>query len=182
MPPATLLQDSPLEKDSRAQPIGWTQRQVQDFAADAAAKLGYKPGGDIEDVVMRLGGRIEHSDWNPTRQTGYLEAYGPQNFLIALSPYASHRRSRFTIAHEIGHYALHTRLGRLASPEKPLRIDRAGGGRMEWEANWFAAGFLMPAEVFRSQRQAGLNDLQLADYFDVSVAAVAIRREVLDAT
>lgn len=164
---------------SHAEPINWPQKQVQDFAADVATKLGYAPGGDIEEVVTRLGGRIEHSDWNPSRQTGYLEVYKASDFLIALSPYASHRRSRFTIAHELGHYMLHTRLGKLAPPA--IRIDRAGGGRMEWEANWFAAGFLMPADVFRTKWREGLNDLQLADFFDASVAAVAIRREVLDA-
>src|SRR5262249_40898566 len=94
----------------KAEPANWPQREVQDFAASVAARLGYVPGGDIEDVVARLGGRIEHSDWNPARQTGYIEVYGPARFLIALSPYASHRRSRFTVAHELGHYTLHTRL------------------------------------------------------------------------
>lgn len=164
---------------TRAEPVNWSQKQVQDFASDAAKKLGYViPDGDIEDVTTRLGGRIEHSDWNPHRQTGYIEIYGPANFLIALSPYASHRRSRFTIAHEIGHYLLHTRLGQLAPPT--IRIDREGGGRMEWEANWFAAGFLMPAATFIAKRNEGMNDLQLADFFDVSVSAIAIRREVLD--
>jgi hypothetical protein len=164
-----------VNKPQVAEPVNWPQAQVQDFAADAATKLGYTPGGDIDAVVTKLGGRIKHDAWDSTRQTGFIEVSGPGNFCISLSPLASGQRRRFTIAHEIGHYILHTRNGQI----HPVTITRDGSDRLEWEANWFAAGFLMPAREFKKLAQQGWNDAELAHHFDVSMAAVEIRRRVL---
>ncbi len=159
------------------QPIGWSRAEVQKFASDAALKLGYKPGDDMEAVVeKKLGGRISVSDWDSSRDTGAIQVEGPKNFLISLSPLSGHRRSRFTIAHEIGHYMLHSQMGRI-----PIRVKRDGSGQVEWEANWFAAGFLMPEKEFKTKRAEGWGDAELAEHFGVSLAAVTIRKESLAA-
>lgn len=157
------------------EPINWTQKQVQNFAADAATKLGYAPGGDIQAIVKKLGGKTVDDHWDSPNATGSIEVHAPQDFTIRLSPFSGGRRRRFTIAHELGHYILHSKLGELA----PVTITRDGTGRLEWEANWFAAGFLMPAGEFKRLAEEGRNDAELAHYFDVSMAAVAIRRTVL---
>jgi hypothetical protein len=158
-----------------AAPINWTQKTVQDFAADTAVKLNFIPGGDIEAVVTSLGGIITNDHWDSANDTGYIEVRGPRDFTIGLSPLANGRRRRFTIAHELGHYILHSRLGKVA----PLKITRDGTGRVEWEANWFAAGFLMPETEFRARQAAGMNDAEIAHEFGVSKSAVEIRRTVL---
>lgn len=160
---------------SEPAPINWTQKTVQDFAADTATKLGYAPGGDIEAVVTKIGGTITNDHWESSNNTGYIVVRGPRNFTIDLSPLASGYRRRFTIAHELGHYVLHSRLGKVA----PVKIPRDGTGRLEWEANWFAAGFLMPAAEFKRLAKLGWNDAELSRHFDVSMAAVEIRRSVL---
>lgn len=154
------------------QPIGWSRSQVQQFASNAAKSLGYRPGDDIEAVVAKLGGRVTISDWNSARNTGSITVNGPQDFHISLSPLSGERRSRFTIAHEIGHYVLHSQLGK-----KPIVVKRDGSGRVEWEANWFAAGFLMPEQDFKQKVSEGYGDAELAEHFGVSVAAVQIRQE-----
>lgn len=155
-------------------PIGWEKRTVQKFASDAAKKLGYKPGDNIEAVVEKLGGKIEVSDWDSSNDTGAIQVRGKNDFLISLSPLSGHRRSRFTIAHELGHYMLHSQMGKI-----PIQVRRDGFGRVEWEANWFAAGFLMPEEEFKALRADGWGDAELAEHFGVSIAAVVIRKESL---
>ncbi len=133
--------------------------------------VGYQPGGDLEVIVQRLGGKVVHTDWESARETGSMEVRGPKDFTINLSPFSGGRRARFTIAHELGHYIMHSRQGQI-----PLQIMRDGTGRVEWEANWFAAGFLMPREFFLERAKAGFGDAELAEYFDVSEAAVQLRR------
>lgn len=51
-----------------------------------------------------------------TGSTGYVEVEEGGKFLIALSPIPGTYRNNFTIAHEPGHYFLHSRLG-----EKPSK-------------------------------------------------------------
>ena len=153
------------------EPCGWSRTEVQRFASEAAQSLGFRPGDSIEAVVSKLGGTISTSDWASAGNTGSITVKGPRDFHIALSPLSGDRRSRFTIAHEIGHYMLHSQLG-----QKPLSVKRDGSGRVEWEANWFAAGFLMPEADFRAKSQEGLGTAELAEFFGVSQEAVQIRR------
>lgn len=53
--------------------------------------------------------------------------------------------------------------------------------RAEWEANWFAAAFLMPKEVFEEKiKSTSLQDA--ANFFDVSMSAAKIRAKSLGLT
>lgn len=157
-----------------AAPCNWSRVDVQRFASKAAKELGFSPGDNIEQLIERLGGRVTKSDWESARETGSIIVRGPRDFQISLSPMSGDRRSRFTIAHELGHYILHANAG-----NKPLYVRRDGSGPVEWEANWFAAGFLMPEEAFRAKVAEGLGDAELAEHFRVSKEAVQIRRQSL---
>lgn len=87
-------------------------------------------------------------------------------------------RQRFTIAHEIGHYCLH----RFTTREFRDRAFFRGGtlGRMESEANHFAAEILMPEEEFRKAIEEGATGVDvLATKFDVSSLAVRVRAKEL---
>jgi len=147
---------------------------VEDFASDVAEKVGYSPNKDISHIVARMGGSIKTTDWDSARNTGSITVRGPNDFTIYLSPLSGERRSRFTIAHELGHYVLHSKAGK-----RPISVKRDGTGRVEWEANWFAAGFLMPAKAFRIKCLLGWGDSELAEYFGVSTHAVEVRRRSL---
>jgi hypothetical protein len=157
-------------KETTAEPCGWSRSKVQDFAAGVARKLGYKAGAPLEPIVEKLGGKIRVAPEEIGAGTGFIDVRGPSDFVISLSPYSGEKRDRFTISHELGHYVLHSLLGK-----KPVVIYRDGTGRLEWEANWFAAGFLMPGEEFRALREKGYGDASLAVHFGVSEAAVAVR-------
>lgn len=76
-------------------------------------------------------------------------------------------RSNFTVAHEMGHYFLHYLLG-VTMPRK------TGVKKMytdpEWQANQFAAEFLMPFEGVK-----GLSPEEISLIYNVSLAAAIVR-------
>ncbi|WP_417788699.1 helix-turn-helix domain-containing protein [Terasakiella pusilla] len=60
-------------------------------------------------------------------------------------------RSRFTLAHELGHYLLHADIGLARSEnshDHPIYRDS------EWQADTFAGGLLLPSEVLNKCRDA----------------------------
>lgn len=163
---------------------GLSKAAVDNVAANVAEHLGYQPGQDLEPVVVRLGGKImiqDVLDFN-RHSSGSIRIDGPGQFHIFLASHTGPTRDRFTIAHELGHYFLHyvypNQTGRAV---EKLEAQRYGTGRVEWEANWFAAGFLMPAISFREQYALLRGSAPLlADKFGVSNEAAQIRIKALD--
>nr|MDZ8063829.1 ImmA/IrrE family metallo-endopeptidase [Nostoc sp. EkiNYC01] len=95
-------------------------------------------------------------------------------------------RQRFTIAHEFGHYLLHSQLAKIFFDESTVffRDKEASEGikYQEIEANQFAAELLMPELILREKivqqpldafDEAAIK--QLANEFEVSVQALTIR-------
>ena len=109
--------------------------------------------------------------------------------IILVNGAAGHRRRRFTIGHEVGHFLLpwHTpRSGQgFLCSSKDMAVFRAkpGGDRyveMEAQANRFSAGILMPAGPMRAdlriRRDFEVSHIvDLADRYDVSKEAMARR-------
>jgi predicted transcriptional regulator len=152
---------------------------IYEIAEKITKQLGFEPGGDLFQVVKNLGGTVSYRDFFDPEESdsGSLEVSGRGNFKIYISHDTSEERDRFTIAHELGHYILHYIL-----PKKigEMKVDRYGSNRIEWEANWFAAAFLMPRDSFVSEyRQLGGNLVKLAKKFKVSLMAARIRSDVL---
>jgi predicted transcriptional regulator len=147
---------------------------VEAFAENVARVLEFKPGGDIFALTKKLGGTIEYKDVFSDGDEDTIRVDGPGKFCIVLSDVSSDLRDRFTLAHELGHYFLHADQG-----ERRIRAARRGSGRVEWEANWFAAGFLMPAKTFRDAARNDPDPILLAAKFRVSTAAARIRMESL---
>lgn len=148
---------------------------IDSWASDVVAKaVSFRPGGSVDAVIAVLGGRLHYGEPVDSPEGGTIFVHGKDDFDIILPRWTSPRRDRFTIAHELGHYCLHSKFG-----EVPLVATRAGSGRSEWEANWFAAGFLLPEKVFREKVGQHLSDAALSSFFDVSTAAVEIRKKAL---
>ncbi|MDA0837815.1 MAG: ImmA/IrrE family metallo-endopeptidase [Planctomycetota bacterium] len=65
---------------------------------------------------------------------------------------------------------------------KSIIANWRGSTRIEWEANWFAAGLLMPAAVFsEAMAEKGRDNLRaLAHRFNVSIVAAEFRRDTVD--
>lgn len=157
-------------------PVGLGSREIQNIGALVAEKLGYKNGQDLKLIIQSLGGEIKFQtvqDW--VADSDEIIVNGPRNFQIFLSNFSGPLRDRFTVAHELGHYILHSNFG-----EKPLRVRRHGKNPLETEANAFAAGFLMPENDFIEIAKTFENNCeQIASHFRVSRAAAAIRLKSL---
>jgi hypothetical protein len=158
-------------------PANLSKGVVDEIAGRVAAKVGYKPGGDLDLVVRTLGGVIHYQSWGMGDKEGSLTVNPGQAplFTIRVANFAGNLRNRFTIAHELGHYFLHSDIGK-----KAIQAARAGSGRVEWEANWFAGAFLLPKDQFLKDWEAyGHSVPRMVGVYQVSEAVVQIRLETL---
>lgn len=109
---------------------------------------------------------------------GSLIIYPDCSFKIQLSPTTSPLRDNFTIAHELGHFFLHYDYEHPS--EQEVIFARYGSNQFEWQANRFAAAFLMPEEEFRKARKKFHdNSLLIASHFEVSQIAAEKRMEYI---
>jgi Zn-dependent peptidase ImmA (M78 family) len=97
-------------------------------------------------------------------------------------------RSRFTFAHELGHYFIEDHRQRLIAGQWPAmycRTEFSSSDLLEMEADCFAANLLLPEKTFRAafaaESSSGLAKIAvLAEHFGVSVTATAYRAIGLD--
>jgi predicted transcriptional regulator len=170
-------------------PTRASKSAVSQFAEQLATTLQFKPGDVIKGLIARLGGRIEYR--NPEigadgRLPESIIVYGQDEFVIFVPNITSVERDQFTIAHELGHYYLHYPLAYAAHPDKPMRATRwvdendQDQRRAEWEANWFAAAFLMPENKFRNEfLRCGSSPTVVAAVFGVTGKAAEVRAKSL---
>lgn len=163
-----------------AEPSWLSKPQVHAVGEGIASQLGYRPGDDLNKIVEQAGGEVtlQGTLLDDPEQSGSLYVDGIDDFDIIVPSHTSLVRDRFTLAHELGHYYLHYVWPKQVGKHIPERVYalRKGSNRIEWEANWFAAAFLMPKAIFRTAfREANGNVRELADRFLVSTKAVEVR-------
>lgn len=94
-------------------------------------------------------------------------------------------RKRFTVAHELGHYFLHSeKIGDGIVDNKLFRDAGSAGNPYihvteEVQANKFAAGLLMPAHLVKRLKGQGLSDAETAKELGVSTQALEIRMKTI---
>jgi hypothetical protein len=100
---------------------------------------------------------------------------GPSGFSIAVNAGNSYVRQRFTVAHEIAHFALHrSRLDGELIDDAMYRSDLSS--REETEANRLAADILMPFPLIQVLMKSGIREVsQLANKLQVSLPALKIQ-------
>jgi Zn-dependent peptidase ImmA (M78 family) len=141
----------------------------------------------IEQIAQAEGAQIvrQHFDGD---QSGFVYQDG-QLRIIGINSATSHRRQRFSIAHELGHMLMHQSdailVDRVVQIHKRDRLSSLAVDPVEIEANAFAAAALMPAEHVLQHVQDMLNLLgsvprerlvtDLAQTFDVSTEAMGYR-------
>lgn len=92
-----------------------------------------------------------------------------------------HPRTRFSIAHELGHFYIeHHRFALMqGASAHPSKTEFAADQDIEREADAFAASLLMPASLFRpmvNQSELSVERIrQIADHFETSQLSAAIR-------
>lgn len=161
---------------------------VYDFAETLASRLKFRYSDAIEPLVVRLGGRIEYKTANisESKLPESIIVRSFNDFTIYLPSITSAVRDRFTIAHELGHLFLHYQIATSGSKDVAMVatrwVDETNEAlkRAEWEANWFAAAFLMPSEDFRKiYDSTGQSIIATAAQFGVSPKAAEIRVQSL---
>ncbi len=143
--------------------------------------LPYEPS----DAIKKLGGTITYNV-NDYNVDAILKKTGENSFNINLNPNRHINRDRFTLAHELGHLFLH--MGFIVDKEKwdSISTDDIIFFRdnnysiKEYEANEFAASFLMPKDEFIEIAEENLtgnnyNLNSISEYFRVSVQATENR-------
>ncbi|MDE1567097.1 ImmA/IrrE family metallo-endopeptidase [Aquabacter sp. P-9] len=172
--------------DIHPSPLGASKAAVFSFAEDVAKRVKYEIGEDMWAFVSRMGGRISfHEDVRPDDDLPESIIVQPNGeFQIFLPTVTTVERDRFTIAHELGHLFLHFPKVKRDHPgcamvaTRKIKPGDPDQQRAEWEANWFAAAFLMPAESFRDHcRQHGIGSA--ATKFGVSHVAAEVRARTL---
>lgn len=163
------------------EPIYASRNAIEKYVEKFIDNFEVKHPLDYDILISRLGGEINIDNSN-SYEDGSIIVNSPGVFSINLSQFTGLLRDRFTIAHEIGHYVLHSKYG-----EIPLKAARYGQGQVETEANYFAAALLMPKNLFKEKfndfNENSTNEYSivqnLASYFLVSESSVSIRMKVL---
>jgi len=159
-----------------------THSEISQQAKDVLVESGlYRLPVDIDAVAKSLGISVIYG----ALDDDYSGLLVIRNGVATAHINAGHRpnRQRFSLAHEIAHFVLHEQLQTSrenAYVDKSMRLyhradrkDLGQSGRMEWEANLFAAALLMPEELLRSKVLDEGYDLE--DEQDVARLAVVLR-------
>lgn len=131
------------------------------------------PSGPIDNltgVIEENGGIIVPCDFGTDLIDAMSQRIDGMPVLFFINMGAPADRVRHTLAHELGHMVLHT-------------LSFKDDDEMEREADDFAGAFLLPADQIMSQlRRFDLRHLaNLKSYWKVSMAAIAVRAERLNA-
>lgn len=161
-----------------------TRRMINSLAEDVLSAYNISvPIGNIDEIVEKLGGTIQKEAFF---SDGAVEKEG-NGFKIIVSPFQDEKRERFTIAHELGHLFLHMGYrtnNELWEKQENNIYHRIGNSEKKYQANEFAAAFLMPAteylSVLNKVAEGNMVDTsKIAEYFNVSIEAAANRGKFL---
>lgn len=158
-----------------------SRESIFSFAEEQREKTGLKNGFDLAKLVRKNNGEISYINYLDEDQTDAIIVKPDGSFTIRLSAHTGALRDNFTIAHEIGHLLLHWPMVKATGDEYGMRatrrIDNSNEDlrRCEWEANWFASAFLMPAKEFEDAYKVG----NAAECFGVTQSAVKVRAKIL---
>lgn len=141
---------------------------------------------DPNEAILRLGGKVIY-DIQDYSTDAYIEKTDQDRFCIHLNQRKHPIREKFTLAHELGHLFLH--MGFIIDESKWETFSEFDEdvfyrdntySKDEYEANEFAASFLMPKDEFLDVAEQYLDKNQysiepIAQHFGVSNDAVSNR-------
>lgn len=160
-----------------------TENFIDDLIANG--KLTQAPV-KLEDITKDLSVVIREYDFNED-VSGVLVVDEDGTGRIGYNPKESPNRIRFSIAHELGHYVLHSNKTKGVFMDKlmfrkNIKLYNRREEQIEIEANYFAANLLMPKQMVIDavNKLDYLDDdddniKKLADLFQVSVSAMTYR-------
>lgn len=155
----------------------YSKKRIYEFAEQAHRQVMHSDTGkfSLPKLLELIGAKVHYFTMNEFDQiSGSIIVESIHEVYILLSNYTSEVRDRFTTAHEVGHYVLHCPE---AAEGQKYTDDRFGTGRVEQEANWFAAGLLVPTMKLREyiDGDGSTDPYTVATHFQVSGRAAEIR-------
>lgn len=139
-------------------------------------KLGDGPIDNMTLLCEKLGVIVVFADLSKSLIDGCSTVYRGRPIILLNNKKESSVRTRFTLAHELGHILIHSNL-----PSSEL-LNSSNSKRIEYEANLFASFLLMPESTF-SQDINGLGLdylLVMKEHWKVSLQAMIFRAEYLE--
>ena len=112
------------------------------------------------------------------RQKGAFTVVAGERFIF-INGLLSEEMQRIVCAHELGHAVLHRREGRNVFPE--FDLFSASSGRLEGEANAFAAELLLDGEEILQLAREGMDAAQIARATRSHVNLVILKMEGMNA-
>ncbi len=134
---------------------------------------------NVEQIANKLGIKVVLYPFSANVSGAFFKE--DDHLVLGVNRKHHKHRRRFTLAHEIGHYILHSTeilhydAQQLQLDEVFFRADNISN-LDEIEANHFAAELLMPEELVYNCIQSGIRSIQeLAECFNVSEDAMRYR-------
>lgn len=160
------------------EPANLSRVQIEIFAQRARERLSFDfRSDDLGDIVRHLGGSITRTDragrtpGSESDKSSCLSRIIVRDgkFEIGLDKSLESVQVRFGVAHELGHYFINYPIVK-ASGHKNMEAFDIGLGRADWEAQWFALSFLLPADQFLKEcEKLGLDFKSLREGVGVSI-------------
>lgn len=130
----------------------------------------------VRDIAMSLGALVRERELQGCEAR--LVRKGDIGIISVNSLIPEEGRKRFAIAHEIGHFMLHTGTQLILCSEDDMHVWKESKAQ-EMEANEFAASLLMPHEIFIKFINIGQPTLdmisEIAKTFRTTLTATALR-------
>lgn len=170
----------------RRMKVNWKKPQAA--ARKILAEAGIRePPVPLQEIAQRLGADVRHKRVERDI-SGFIARQQDGSIVIGINTFHHTNRQRFTLAHELGHLALHK--GSLYVDHVPKFRDVKSSKALdpeEIEANLFAAELLMPEEMLLRDIKAMEDDRlaasaidSLAKKYKVSPDAMRARLERLE--
>lgn len=153
----------------RPEPLFLSRSVILEFAENMSRKYRSKHSVGLAinpyELVEHLHGNIHFANAD-CREAIYV--HGKSNFDIILPFFTSTMSDRFTITQKIGHYFLHSYAG-----EQKIYSEGIVSPIAKMEANWFAAGFLLPQYLLK--QSGAINISRMVELFGVSSSVANLR-------
>ena len=168
-----------LEQYSVENQILYSFKSVNEFAEKISYDFNltdYSGEDTLVQFVEKLGGTIiydDELDWYVNVKQA-LQIRDENDFTIHFSKYSGPLHDRFVMAHELGHYFIHSKQGKTKG-----FYPRKSNGISEFQANWFACGLLMPTKEFLDVYGVTQDEYTIAGRFMVPTKVVEMRKKQL---
>lgn len=165
--------DYPMENITRvSEENSYKDEDIEDIADGLRRKwgLGSGPISNMTVLMENQGAIISRAEVCVSKSDACSKWRRKRPYVILTADKNSSARSRFDLAHELGHFILH-------NPSYAELQDKIYLRKIEKEANRFASAFLLPRESFAQEVISTSLDyfVSLKERWNVSIAAMIYR-------